>query len=79
MGLYASSKHALEGLSESLDHEVRAFGVRVVLVEPSFSQTNLDANATRTQAVIEDYAAACAHKPSAPCGSKLTTGQRPMR
>jgi NAD(P)-dependent dehydrogenase (short-subunit alcohol dehydrogenase family) len=58
MGLYASSKHALEGLSESLDHEVRAFGVRVVLVEPSFTQTKLDTNATRTRAVIGDYAAA---------------------
>lgn len=65
MGLYASSKHALEGLSESLDHEVRAFGVRVVLVEPSFSRTNLDINATRTQAVIEDYAAACAQSVNA--------------
>jgi NAD(P)-dependent dehydrogenase (short-subunit alcohol dehydrogenase family) len=37
MGLYASSKHALEGLSESLDHEVRGFGIRVVLVEPTRS------------------------------------------
>lgn len=60
MGLYAASKHALEGLSESLDHEVRGFGVRVVLLEPSFTQTNLDLNATQTQAVIEDYAAALA-------------------
>jgi len=56
MGLYAASKHALEGLSESLDHEVRGLGVRVVLLEPSFTQTKLDTNATRTQAVIEDYA-----------------------
>src|SRR5262245_48388810 len=29
MGVYASTKHAIEGLSESLDHEVRAFGIRV--------------------------------------------------
>src|SRR2546423_5278345 len=29
MSLYASSKHALEGYSESLDHEVREYGVRV--------------------------------------------------
>ncbi|CAG4897083.1 oxidoreductase [Paraburkholderia gardini] len=65
MGLYASSKHALEGLSESLDHEVRVFGVRVVLVEPSFSRTNLDTNATQTQVVIEEYAAACAHSVNA--------------
>ena len=26
--LYASTKHALEGYSESLDHELRAFGIR---------------------------------------------------
>jgi len=60
MGLYAASKHALEGLSESLDHEVRGFGIRVVLLQPSFTQTKLDTNATRTEAVIEDYAAAFA-------------------
>ncbi|WP_368659723.1 SDR family NAD(P)-dependent oxidoreductase, partial [Bacillus pseudomycoides] len=30
MGLYSASKHAIEGMSESLDHEVRKFGVRVV-------------------------------------------------
>jgi NAD(P)-dependent dehydrogenase (short-subunit alcohol dehydrogenase family) len=33
--IYSSTKHALEGLSESLDHEVRQFGIRVVLVEPA--------------------------------------------
>ena len=60
MGLYAASKHALEGLSESLDHEVRGFGIRVVLLQPSFTRTKLDVNATKTQAVIEDYAAAFA-------------------
>jgi NAD(P)-dependent dehydrogenase (short-subunit alcohol dehydrogenase family) len=60
MGIYASSKHALEGLSESLDHEVRALGIRVVLVEPSFTQTKLDTNAKRTQLIIEDYAPALA-------------------
>ncbi|APR35700.1 oxidoreductase [Paraburkholderia sp. SOS3] len=56
MGLYASSKHALEGLSESLDHEIRNFGVRVVVVEPSFTKTKLDTNATRTKETIEQYA-----------------------
>ncbi|TIS73184.1 MAG: SDR family NAD(P)-dependent oxidoreductase, partial [Mesorhizobium sp.] len=30
--LYASTKHAIEGYSESLDHELRSFGIRVVLV-----------------------------------------------
>ena len=29
MALYSASKHAVEGFSETLDHEVRQFGVRV--------------------------------------------------
>lgn len=56
MGLYASTKHALEGLSESLDHEVREFGIRVMLVEPNFTNTRLDTNAAQTQASIPAYA-----------------------
>lgn len=58
MGLYASSKHALEGLSETLDHEVRDFGIRVMLVEPSFTNTKLDTNAARTSTQIAAYAEA---------------------
>src|SRR5207245_8210356 len=38
---YAATKHAVEGYSESLDHEVRNFGIRVVAVEPGFTRTNL--------------------------------------
>lgn len=34
MSLYVASKHAIEGYSGSLDHEVRGHGVRVLLVEP---------------------------------------------
>jgi NAD(P)-dependent dehydrogenase (short-subunit alcohol dehydrogenase family) len=56
MGLYSASKHAIEGMSESLDHEVRKFGVRVVLVEPSFTKTNLDLNAPQTTGGIPAYA-----------------------
>lgn len=41
MSIYAATKHAVEGYSESLDHEVRNFGVRVIVVEPGFTQTNL--------------------------------------
>jgi len=43
--LYASSKHAIEGYSESLDHEVRGSGIRVVLVEPAYTRTGFDSNA----------------------------------
>lgn len=56
MGIYASSKHALEGLSESLDHEIRDFNVRVVLLEPTFTNTNLDVNAAHTEAPLGSYA-----------------------
>ncbi len=55
MGLYAASKHAVEGLSESLDHEVRQFGIRVVLVEPAFTKSNLDANAPKAVSLIPAY------------------------
>lgn len=55
MGLYAASKHAVEGLSETLDHEVRSFGIRVVLVEPSFTKTNLDINAPEALFKIPAY------------------------
>ena len=34
MAIYVSTKHAVEGYSESLDHEVREHGVRILLVEP---------------------------------------------
>ncbi len=56
MGVYASSKHALEGLSESLDHEIREFNVRVVLLEPTFTNTKLDVNAAQTAAPLGAYA-----------------------
>lgn len=55
MALYSASKHAVEGLAETLDHEVRQFGIRVSLVEPSFTKTNLDLNAPQTATRIPDY------------------------
>jgi NAD(P)-dependent dehydrogenase (short-subunit alcohol dehydrogenase family) len=55
MGLYAASKHAVEGLSETLDHEVRKFGIRIVLVEPSYTKTSLDTNAPHARAKVSAY------------------------
>jgi NAD(P)-dependent dehydrogenase (short-subunit alcohol dehydrogenase family) len=55
MGFYAASKHAIEGYGESLDHEVRAMGIRAVLVEPGFMKTKLGANTVRAAHTIEDY------------------------
>src|SRR5436309_10843084 len=56
MALYASSKHALEGYSESVDHEVREHGVRVLLVEPGFTKTSFDANLAVADTPLPIYA-----------------------
>lgn len=55
MGLYSASKHAIEGLSESLDHEVRQFGIRVTLVEPAYAKTSLEANSPTAKSTIAAY------------------------
>ena len=53
---YAASKHAVEGYSESLDHETREFGVRVAVVEPGYTSTSFEANATDADSPIDSYA-----------------------
>ncbi|HGH4624782.1 TPA: oxidoreductase [Enterobacter hormaechei] len=52
---YAATKHALEGYSESLDHEARAFGVRVSLVEPAFTRSAFDQSALKCDASLPVY------------------------
>jgi NAD(P)-dependent dehydrogenase (short-subunit alcohol dehydrogenase family) len=41
---YASTKFALEGLSEALQYEVDQFGIKVILVEPGIIKTNFPSN-----------------------------------
>jgi short-subunit dehydrogenase len=53
--LYASTKHAIEGYSESLDHEVRTQGIRVVLVEPAGTRTSFEENLTRPDRPLAVY------------------------
>jgi NAD(P)-dependent dehydrogenase (short-subunit alcohol dehydrogenase family) len=55
MALYAASKHALEGYSESLDHEIRGSGVRVVLVEPAYTRTSFEGNVYQADQQLEIY------------------------
>lgn len=47
MALYGASKHAIEGYSQSLDHEVRHHGIRSILIEPAYTTTGFEANSTR--------------------------------
>ncbi len=42
---YAATKHAVEGYSESLDHELRTRGIRVSVIEPAYTKTQFDAQA----------------------------------
>lgn len=43
-GVYAASKFALEGLTESLRHELRPFGVHATIVEPGDIRTSMTDN-----------------------------------
>jgi NAD(P)-dependent dehydrogenase (short-subunit alcohol dehydrogenase family) len=55
-GIYAASKHALEGYTETLDHEVRQFGIRAVLLEPVFTKTDISRNEKSTVRTLDAYA-----------------------
>ena len=43
-GIYAASKHALEGITESMFWEVSPFGIRLALIEPGAFETEFEAN-----------------------------------
>ncbi|MDR7144978.1 oxidoreductase [Rhizobium sp. BE258] len=53
---YAASKHALEAYSQSLDHEVRGNGIRVLLIEPAYTKTAFDTNIVRPDEPKPEYA-----------------------
>jgi len=55
MALYAATKHAIEGYSESLDHELRTRGVRVSVIEPAYTKTRFDANFLQPDATLDEY------------------------
>lgn len=54
--LYSATKHAVEGYSESLDHELRSRGIRVSVVEPAYTKTGFDANMLEPDAKLDEYA-----------------------
>src|ERR1051325_7891794 len=53
--LYAATKHAVEGYSESLDHELRTRGIRVSVVEPAYTKTQFEANFLEPDAKLDEY------------------------
>jgi short-subunit dehydrogenase len=58
MALYAATKHAIEGYSESLDHELRTRGIRVSVIEPSYTKTQFDAHLLEADSKLDEYRAA---------------------
>jgi NAD(P)-dependent dehydrogenase (short-subunit alcohol dehydrogenase family) len=63
MGAYAASKHALEGLSDSLRRELMVYGIDVVVIEPASIDTPIwdKAQHIRTAFQGSDYAPLFAH------------------
>jgi NAD(P)-dependent dehydrogenase (short-subunit alcohol dehydrogenase family) len=53
--LYAATKHAVEGYSESLDHELRTRGIRVSVIQPAYTKTPFDANFMEPDAKLDEY------------------------
>ena len=67
MALYAATKHAVEGYSESLDHELRTWGIRVLVLEPASTSMQIDANAPQADAKLDEY-----HEARTAVGRRLT-------
>jgi len=53
--LYAATKHAVEGYSESLDHELRTRGIRVSVIEPAYTKTQFDTNFLAPDSKLDEY------------------------
>lgn len=53
-GLYAGSKFALEGLSESLSRELVPFNIRVLIVQPGGFRTNFLTGAVKTKVGLSE-------------------------
>jgi len=53
LGPYGASKHALEAISEALRHELRPWGIKVVLVEPGAVKTAIWGKARSTAEDLE--------------------------
>lgn len=55
MAAYSATKFAVEGYSESVDHEVRDDNIRVVIVEPGGTRTGFDDNTAQPDNPLPAY------------------------
>ncbi|PKO24808.1 MAG: short-chain dehydrogenase/reductase [Betaproteobacteria bacterium HGW-Betaproteobacteria-8] len=58
MATYAATKHAVEGFSESLDHELRTRGIRFSVIEPGYTNTHFEANTKEVDTKLDEYSIA---------------------
>jgi NAD(P)-dependent dehydrogenase (short-subunit alcohol dehydrogenase family) len=61
MGAYNASKYALEGHSESLFHELRPFGISVVVIEPGTFRTKIFTENLKLARRAEDASSPYSH------------------
>jgi short-subunit dehydrogenase len=52
---YSASKHALEGYFKSLRFELNQFNIKVSVVEPLYTKSNLESNGIMGKGKVEDY------------------------
>jgi NAD(P)-dependent dehydrogenase (short-subunit alcohol dehydrogenase family) len=78
MGAYGATKHALEGWSASLDHEVRPFGIRSVTVRPGFMRTRIAENSVSALCPLPAYRPGRTRFETALLAA-LVTGEDPVR
>jgi len=55
MALYAATKHAVEGYSESIDHELRTRGIRVSIIQPAYTRTGFESNLLEPDLMLDEY------------------------
>jgi NAD(P)-dependent dehydrogenase (short-subunit alcohol dehydrogenase family) len=53
--VYAATKHAVAGWTETLDLELRRFGIRAILIQPGFFRTDIDRNSTTGSLINSVY------------------------
>ncbi len=73
-GYYCATKHALEAISDALRHEVRPFGIDVVLIEPGFVKTPLGESAAHRRTDSDDGPYSSYNAAVADVATTYTTG-----
>jgi NAD(P)-dependent dehydrogenase (short-subunit alcohol dehydrogenase family) len=73
-GYYCATKHALEAISDALRHEVRPFGIKVVLVQPGFVKTPLGQTAAGRRSEDDEGPYAGYNAAVADVATSYTTG-----